>query len=161
MPNEPGAFHIAVTKKYIFLMFHTKNLGCYDRYKHCKVELFIPPEELENKYMDRLPGTFLFGIENDNKLFILPYGNRGLEVDLQTLVCQSIDIFFLKELEKELEDSIELIASHKERNFFAEITHKSVSAYLKYGVFEKFANKDNLKISIGENIYYTINCRKN
>ena len=155
--NGLGVFHIAATEKYFFLMFHNRRLGCYDRKEHCKVELGICSEDLENLYINELPGTFLFGIEHENKLFIPPYGNRGLQVNLKTLECQAIDVFFPDEFEKNLKYYMGIVRAHKGCNFFHENMEKSLVAYLKYGISNKSMNdfSEHSRINQGRKYLYS------
>lgn len=161
--EEQGVFHIIVFKEYIFLIFRKETLGCYDRKKQCKVNLKIPSKKLKNQYTDILPGTFLFGIKNNNKIFFPPYGNCGLEIDLQTFEYQFINVFFPKGMkEDEIEYCDEISFAHrlmyKEECLFNEVRYKSLSIYLKYIISNNLLDglDENLMMSVGKKVYYKI-----
>lgn len=134
-------------------------LECYERKNKNRVELMIPDEELENQYTNELPGTFLFGVENDNKLFIPPYGNRGLEINLQTLECKPFDVFFPEEVQNLIDFGIEITAAQSEANLFFEKNSKSLLALLNYCILKESLNHSDksFKMTLGEKIY----CKSN
>lgn len=126
-------YNIIVTENYIFFLFREKSFGYYDRKKEFGYGLDLSPENSENLYKDKLPGLFLASIEKNNRLFLLPYGNKGIEIDLSTLKCKVMNVFFPKEMdENKIEYYTEIAQAHNGGVEFREINANSLYAYLNY-----------------------------
>lgn len=158
--EKSKAYNIIVTENYIFFMLWTNVLSCYDRKNHCEVNLDISLKDFKNQYPDKFPGNFLYGIERKDKLILLPYGNRGLEINLLTLECNAIDILFPDERGEEKNiDYREIAFAHRGGKLFSEIGMESLKEYLNYINRKKFLNIPDKKIPFytGKKLYHIVN----
>ena len=159
-PSEStGAHNIIVTEDYVFFLFCKNSLGYYDKKQKCIINMNIPSKYLENKYPNELKGTFLHGVEENNKLFLFPYGNIGLEIDLLTFRYNLIDICFPDEISiDKIMNYTELALTHCEGKRFVENRSESLFAYLKYNVLISDLNviSNCSKDKVGEKIYLKI-----
>lgn len=160
LTEKSKAYNIIVTENYIFFMLWTNVLVCYDRKKHCEINLDISLKDFKNQYPDKFPGNFLYGIERKDKLILLPYGNRGLEINLLTLECNTFDILFPdKTGEEKIIDYKEIAFAHRGGKLFSEIGMESLNEYLKYINRKNVLNISDKKIQFctGKKIYQTVN----
>lgn len=153
--EENGANNIIVTEKYVFFLLRKKALGCYDRKRKYQVNLKISPRRLENLYPDKLLTIFSEAIEKNGILYLLPYANRGIKINLCTLKCKCIDILFPEEIDTNKNKYYdELILAHKINYLFSEVNSKSLYVYLEYNLFN-YLFKNSVSV-IGEQIYLAL-----
>lgn len=145
LPKKSVAYNLYVTKNYIFFMLRTKALACYDRKKHCKVELNSAIKNCRNLYPNELPGTFLYAMEKEDQLLLLPYGGRGLEINLLTFDCNIMDILFPNKIDDgTITYYTEIALANKGNKLFEERGLKSLKVYLEY--IEKSSIKKDLDV---------------